>query len=332
MAAGGRDAIRRKIGAAQTAGMQGDGGAETGARAWRLSLGRAAQAELGLALEVTALAEGRRSLPELLELLPERALLAVLEGPRDGLGVLALSPDLLAAVIEMQTIGRLAPVPPLPRRPTRTDAAMAAGLIDRALADLDQALAEVEDRVWASGFRYASFLEDARPLGLMLEDQAYRTLSATLDIGAGLRQGAALLALPAAGRGTRPATPAPAPGARAGAAQARAWTAGMEAVVMATQVRLDGAIARIRLPLSAVLGLAPGAVLPLGAAALDAVALETADGGRIALCRLGQNRGQRALRLTRVEDLPVPPDTAAAPPRPAAVPTPAAPAPLARSA
>ena len=54
-----------------------------------------------------------------------------------------------------------------PRKPTRTDAAMVAGLIDAALAGLEQALLQEADLVWAGGFRYASFLDDARPIGLL---------------------------------------------------------------------------------------------------------------------------------------------------------------------
>jgi flagellar motor switch protein FliM len=142
------------------------------------------------------------SLTELLELPEELALLAVVEGPGDGLGLMALTPPVLASFIEVVTTGRLSRAQAQPRKPTRTDAAMAAGLIDSILTELEVALAGGADLSWAGGFRYASFLPDARPLGLILDDQAYRVLTVALTFatGAGARQGEVLLALPARGR------------------------------------------------------------------------------------------------------------------------------------
>ena len=49
-------------------------------------------------------------------------------------------------------------------------------MVDAALEGLEIALAEEADLIWADGFRYASFLDDPRPLGLLLEDIAYRCL------------------------------------------------------------------------------------------------------------------------------------------------------------
>lgn len=289
--------IRRKIGVLRAQAV--DPGAETGARAWRLALARAARDEIGLALTLRSLRDDRRSLAELLELPPDRALLAVLEGPAQAIGLLALSPELLSAMIEMQTIGAVATTPPILRRPTRTDAAMSAALIDRALADMENTLAAAPDLTWAGGFRYASFLEDARPLGLLLDDKPYRVLVADIDIAEGRRQGRALLALPAEGRGPKPAArPVP---PEAALLQAREWQSGLGEAVMGAGATLDVVIGRVRMPLAQILALAPGAVLPLGTAALDSLVLQAPDGRPFATGRLGQNRGLRALRLTSVD-------------------------------
>lgn len=305
------DGLRRKVSLGRL--QPADPGGETGARAWRVALGRAARDELSLSLPLTVarLRDDRRSLAELLDMPPERALIALLEGPEQGLGLIALSPDLMAAAIEMQTIGRLAPAPPPPRRPTRTDATMCAGLIDRALHDLETALAASADLAWAGGFRYASFLEDQRPLALLLEDHAYRVLGVEVDLCDGLRKGSVLLALPATGRGPKPA-PSLSDGAAAVAA-ARDWSDRLAAAVMGVECALDAQIARLRLPLVQVMGLQPGQVLPLGSAALEDVLLHAADGRQVAQGRLGQNRGLRALRLA-------PPEEAGASAPPAAVP------------
>ncbi|HEX9859345.1 MAG TPA: flagellar motor switch protein FliM, partial [Paracoccaceae bacterium] len=151
--------IRRKLAVAQRAEPP-TGGAE---RQWPLALARAARDTMALVLEVPVLEATRRSLAELLDLAPERALVLVLEGPAEGLGVMMIAPPVLAALIEAQTMGRVQTGPALPRRATRTDAAMVAGFIDAALTGLEAALAAEEDLIWAGGFRYASFLDDPRP-------------------------------------------------------------------------------------------------------------------------------------------------------------------------
>jgi flagellar motor switch protein FliM len=284
-------AIRRKLAAGRAPAPAEVAGVERG---WRMALARGARDALALRLEVTSLALGRRSLTELLELPPPRALIAVLEGPGEALGLLVLSPTVLAAMIEVQTMGRVSPAPAASRKPTRTDAAMVAGFIDRALADLDAGLQADPDLVWAGGFRYASFLEDARPLALLLEDAAYRVAEAAVDLGDGAKSGAILLALPADGRGRRPAPPA-AP--RTEPPPEQVFAEALTQQVMQVDCVLQAVLTRITLPLSAVMAAQPGDVLPLPFASLDRVAFEGMDGRRLGEGRLGQNRGMRAVRL-----------------------------------
>ncbi len=87
------DVIRRKAAAGRPEVQDGAPGADRG---WRLALARAANDEVGLPLDVMRMAVTRRSLAELLDIAPERALIAVLEGPGDGLGILTLAPSVLA--------------------------------------------------------------------------------------------------------------------------------------------------------------------------------------------------------------------------------------------
>jgi flagellar motor switch protein FliM len=196
----------------------------------------------------------------------------------------------------MQTLGRLSAQPPPPRKPTRIDAAMVAGVVDRALAGLDQTLAEEADLVWAGGFRYASYLDEVRPLGLMLEEESYRVLSADVALGTTGRSGQVILILPAVGRGESPVGLAA--GAGGGAPQ---FTAALAAQVELAECWLDAVVGRLVLPIGRILGLSVGDVLELPQAALDAITLETKDGRRIARARLGQNRGMRALKISLAE-------------------------------
>ncbi len=263
-------------------------------RGWRIALGRAARDALNLPLEVTALALEKRSLAELLELTPDRALIAVLEGPGDGLGVIILSADILAGMTEQLTVGRVNPGPATARKPTRTDAAMVAGTIDAALTELEMALAEEADLVWAGGFRYASFLDDPRPLGLLLDDCPYRLLRAEVTLALGTKKGEILLALPADGRGQRLVNYR---GKTKPSEQGPAFSQALAERVSGADCTLVAVVARLSMPLAAVMALVEGQILPLPMAALDRISVEGIDGRRLAEGMLGQNRGMRAIRL-----------------------------------
>ena len=176
---------------------------------------------------------------------------------------------------------------------------MVAGVVDRALAGFDQALADEADRVWAAGYRYASYLDEVRPLGLMLEEESYRVLSADIALGDGGREGPVILVLPAIGRGELPDA-----GDDRTADPDRQFAAALAAEVEQADCRLDAVIGRIVLPIGRVLAMAPEDVLALPQAALDAITLEASDGRRIARARLGQNRGLRAVKIS-LADSPV---------------------------
>ncbi|MEO5613685.1 MAG: FliM/FliN family flagellar motor switch protein [Cypionkella sp.] len=288
--------IRRKIAAAKAQMAEGGPGADRG---WRLGLARAARDRLSLSVEVTALTMQRHSLTELLELPPHQALIAVLQGPAEGLGLLILPPPVLAAMIEAQTLGKVSTSPLASRKPTRTDAAMVAPTLDAALEGLEQALVQEADLHWAGGFRYASFLDDPRPLGLLLEDIDYRVLTAELSLGLGARQGAVILALPAEGKGVMPAVAVSGPeiAAQSGLAFAQALAEQVEE----TACVLDAVVSRVSLPLNRVMALKVGEMIPLPRASIDRIQFEGMDGRRLTEGRLGQNRGMRAIRLTSGE-------------------------------
>ena len=263
------------------------------AKALRVGLAKAAQDQLRLALIVDKVTEDRLSLAEMLDLLEERALLAVLNGPAEGLGLVALSPPVLAALVEIQTMGRVTQGDALSRRPTRTDATMAVDFIDQVMIELELALAAEMDVIWAGGFRYASFLNDPRPLGLLLEDTAYRVFRIEIDLAMGAKRGIMLLALPAAGRGNPPerrGAAVPDPGA--------AWAASMERTVMATPAQLVAVLHRMTIPLSAVMALQVGDLLPLPMSGVEKLRIEGTGGRKLANGKLGQARGYRAVKLS----------------------------------
>ncbi len=286
--------------------------AMTPARALSLALARVAETLLALPLTVTGVRAQMLSLADLPEAIMDNALIAVLEGPGEALGVAALSSPMVAALTEVQTTGRLAGRPPAPRRPTRTDAALAAPFLDGALSAFGSLLEGIEGQDWSAGYRYASFLDDPRPLGLMLEDSALRGFTVDLVLGKGEGRAVQMVvALPAIARveaevadtpagATAPPTPDH-PAARA----AERWRADLEESVLGAEVVLTAVLARLTLPASAVMGLHVGTCLDLPEDAIGRIRLESA-GRAVADARLGQHRGTRALRLNTGDEAAAP--------------------------
>ncbi len=264
---------------------------------------RSAERAMKLPLRVQSCLAAVRSSAEIAESLPENGLLLLTEGPEDGVGLVVVAPDALGCLIEVMTTGHLRDHAPLPRRPTRTDAAMAAGFVDTVLAEIETLLSESDDVIWAGGFRYTSHLPDPRPLAIMLEEPAYRVFRLRLAFGfpdgpqGDVRCGEVWLAYPAHGRGQPPQkTSADAP-ADNGLQQELAWARGLELALMPATVAVDAVLARVTLPLSVVLALEAGQSLTLPSGALQLVQLQGADNATLCLGQLGQTDGHRALRL-----------------------------------
>lgn len=277
------------------------------ARAWRLALARAARDQVKLTIGFSDLSLREASLAEVLETPMQRALILMLQGRGEGMGLIILSGQMLAAMIEMLTLTRLAPNGPDSddlRKPTRTDATMAADFVDAALAGFESALADGGgDASWAAGYRFAAFIDDPRPLHLMLDDGEYHVIQSELALEEGGRSGSITLALP------KLAAPAALPdfapmefdlGPNPDLPSDDSFTADLANLAQDLPSYLDGALAKISLPIERVMRLQVGEVLPLPLANLDQINLVGLDGRRVAGARLGQNRGMRALRLTDV--------------------------------
>lgn len=287
-------------------------------RAAGTALGRAAEKQLRLPVFVESAELLPMTLSELAELLPERALLAVLEGGRDALGVMALCPSFLASIIEMQAIGRVTSRPPANRRPTRTDAAMSADFVNALLTELGREMGERPGIPPFGAFRYATHMDDPRPLGLMLEDAGMQRLQLKFRVGAGGQRDASILialpAAPGAGRDRRATTPLatqptrapnamiPAPASNETSAPAmQAAPASLAEAVQTAPIRVVGILCRRKLSLQALRALGPGSLIPLPQNVLDDARLETGQGQLLARGRLGEAEGFHAIRLRHAE-------------------------------
>ncbi|MFC3568638.1 FliM/FliN family flagellar motor C-terminal domain-containing protein [Paracoccus sp. TOH] len=270
-------------------------------RAVATALGRAAEKQARLPVFVEHVELAGMTLPELPEFLPERALLAIVEGRRDAIGVVAICPALLTSLIEMQAIGRVTARPAQPRKPTRTDATLAADFVNALLAELARECVSGGEGVPDFGtFRYATYMDDPRPLTLMLEDAPMSRLTLRFRIGAGGQRDAVLMiALPAE---TGPGLPRAdsAKGAEAtlpASAPPPAAPASLAGIVRDTPIRLAGILCRRKISLQQLRNLGPGSLIPLPQNVLDEARIETPLGQLLARGRLGEADGFHAIRL-----------------------------------
>lgn len=271
-------------------------------RAWRIALARAARDHMKLALGFENLSADEVGLVEVLETPMERALILMLEGAGDALGLIVISAPILSGMIEMLTLSRLtADHTDVPRSPTRTDAAMVVDMIDAALAAFAQTMSEMGSFDWSQPYRYAAYIEDPRPLHLMLEDGNYRRLRAEVHLENGTRHGEVTLAVPIQSTFEVELSSPETDVFAQDAANSDLFTADFSDQISTVATHLDAVLAQITLPLDRVFRLQVGEVLALSGAGLDSIKLHAIDGLPIALGKLGQQRGMRAIRLNEME-------------------------------
>ncbi|WP_298492243.1 flagellar motor switch protein FliM [uncultured Maritimibacter sp.] len=284
-------AIRRKAGAGRPPP---EIGAPTAPKLLRASIMQAAEEVAALTLLAGQPQESRTTVEPMVDMVPDHGLMALVEGPGGRYGLVLLDAQLVAALIEVQTMGKVVPRPAEPRPPTRTDAIMCADFVDRVLEMLEARAAEVGLAVAPAltGYRYALALAETRAIPMTLEDIPYRRFEISLDIAGGAKQGVLQVILPFS-----PA-PQPAPDLAPGAAPEHSgFTRSLGEQVLGTEAELRGTLHRAQMTLAQALRLGAGSVLTLPAEALGQVAIEDIEGRIVARGRLGQAKGQRALRI-----------------------------------
>ena len=253
--------------------------APTPARAGAIAAARAAERLYALPVQPLSVRPGAATVAELAELLPQPALFAVVQGPADAIGVVALCPATITALIEAQALGRVTARPMEKRRLTASDAMISADYIDRLLTEWQAEVAPLQGFDCFAGFRYASHLDDVRPLLLLFEDAPFRTLDMSLSFGGrDRREGRIFVAMPqrspAALPGPRampahagdktpasaPKTTTPPPGTPEAAPPDRA---GLSKAMLDAPVDIVGVLCRRRLTLGQLRGLVPGATITL---------------------------------------------------------------------
>ncbi|SIT16876.1 flagellar motor switch protein FliM [Paracoccus saliphilus] len=293
----------------------------TPAQAAGTAIGRIAETLYQLPLKTDSVALDGASLAELPELLPEGALLIVLQGAGEEMGVMALCRDTVMALIEIQTLSRVTARPVPPRKLTRADALMCAEFANALIAELGRELAPLDGFNGIGDFRYATHLEEPRPLALILEDRPFRSLSFRFELGdEPARKASIFLALPNLSASDGKLCPPkmadlPVPVAQdmmpMEMVSVASGEAGSKTLAMAMQevpVDVVGVLCRRRITLRELRALKQGQVLSLPRVSLSDATLELAGGQVLARGKLGEAEGCHALRL-HDPDVPVAGDT-----------------------
>ncbi|HBV53718.1 MAG TPA: hypothetical protein DEF12_01645 [Rhodobacteraceae bacterium] len=263
--------------------------AMTPAKALRLAIEKAADDGLKLAVSVTGCSRGATDPGEVLESVEDSGLIVSLDGPEGLKGALWLDFSCLTALIEAQTIGRIAVRSPEPRASTATDAAIVSPLLDDILTRFGANLATEEEGYWAQGYRFSGRCPDRRTLGLSLGEASYQLFRITLEVGSAGRTGAIMLALPLFAPPVPPVEII---------SPVQDFGPKLSTRMQDVPAQLDAVLCRLHLPLSELTDLAIGSVIPLAPGVLTATLLEAGRGVSIAKGQLGQINGQRALRLS----------------------------------
>lgn len=278
----------------------------TPAKAGAVAIARAANDLFNLPIKAEEVALGGVTLAELPEVLPEAALLAVLQGSKDAVGVMAISLEAVIGLIEIQTVNQVTSRPLQRRKATRADALMCAEFINKLLAELGRELGAHEGFEGIGGFRYASNLDDPRPLQLILSDVPHRCITFNILIGSEkLRKATIFMALPQSAISALPLLEKHSESGNRETSIETLPRADQPAInpptlapaVQDCLVEIVGVLTRRQITLGELRTLQPGKVLTLPRADLNKTRIELSTGEILATGKLGEAAGCHAIRI-----------------------------------
>lgn len=260
----------------------------TTSRAVRMAMIKAAHGALGLVVTVTGVEEMTQSLDEMLSGLPDNLMLVALQRQSQPVGLLCLDMQMRAAIVELQTIGQVSKFPPDARPATSTDKQMSEQLMTALLHDLTESVTGTEFEGWLDGLSHHEMVPHVRAAALMLEDQEYRILRMSIDLGIEGRAGDIILALPLQAEAPAPEEPVP---------DKIPWDPAFRQVLANAPSVFDVELHRFEIPLMQAENLQVGQVLPLPGCTVSSARLVSLDGRVELSAKLGQIGGKRAVRI-----------------------------------
>lgn len=257
-------------------------------KALRLALSKAADGLLGLAVTVSTVEQVKLPQTAIESDIANTGLLVLLDGAHGRRGALMMDQSFLSALIEVQTMGHVRKAEAQDRPLTRTDAAIAAPLIDEMLRLFDSQMDDATAAHTPAEFRFGDMIEDTRTLALAMDKPDYDRFRITADLGQGAKTGVLDILLPKA--------PPRAPEARH-APELAEDTDTLQGSAMNAPVVLNAVMARISMPLDQICNLKEGEVMTISREAISDLQLLGADNHLVASVKLGQVNGWRAVRL-----------------------------------
>jgi len=274
--------LQRKAGAGRSpldaAGM-------TPPKALKLAFLKAAQAELHLAARAESIIETRHSHAKVIENIDENLLILTLDGPSGSMGFLLVDTQILAGIIEIQTLGFVRNNAAEPRKATNTDRAIIKPVINLCLDKFAEFLTDGPAQSWTTGFCIGERIENVRLLGLRLDDIEFRRLTISLDLGDGAKQGEISFVFPAAGNKINADLPE------------QNWTDDLQETVLDSHGMLNAILHKTLQPLAKVRGFQVGDLIEVPISAVSQISMEGVDGQVVGKAKLGQQNGFRALRV-----------------------------------
>lgn len=274
---------------AQVAREDFDARAMSASKALRLALSRVAERLFGLAVTVSTVEQVTLAQSTIRDGLGDDGLLLLLDGDDGQRGALQLDRQFLASLIEVQTMGEVRSGEAPSRVLTRTDAAIAAPLVDGLLQAFDEQMTEGIPGHVPLGMRFGDMIEDARTLALTLDKPDYDLFRITADLGIGARTGVLNVLLPRLQPPARTET-----GASSGATDGAVT---LENSALGAPVMLNAVMARLSMPLDRICALVRGQILTIPREAISDSQLLGAGNHLVAPVKLGQVNGWRAVRM-----------------------------------
>ena len=255
-------------------------------RALRLTLAKAASERLNLPLSVIGIRQAARRQDDLTAGIAGNWLLLTFVAEGGQVAAACLDPVCVTAIVQMQTLGEVLPGAPAARPFTDTDAAMVAPLMEDVLSRAPEQVVDPQGAVDLDPFEYAGRAADLHELSLALCDDGYQAFDLTVELTGGTQQGQITLLLPLKPDVQDEDAPDPADGGR-----------NLEQASGVMRAELNAVICRLVVPLSEFSHLKAGDMMPLAGARLDRTETLTVDKTRVAIGRLGQCGGMRAVRI-----------------------------------
>ncbi len=257
------------------------------AKALRIAFERAAEKSAEMEASIVGFTETRQTLVQVSQGIQGPNLINTIKGPGGAIGLAIWDMSAVSAFLEQLITGRIVPAQAETRAPTPTDAAVMVNILNLILGGFNTEMAAVPEAPPVIGFRQSGLLEDGRAVAMALEDIAYRVYELGLDMGNGAKKGQLRLVFP-----WDSATPQAGQG-MGGSEWDKAWPQ----TIGGTQAAIQAILYRKSMSLNDITELQVGTLIPIPTEAIAAISLEGSDHRAVAMGRLGQSNGHRAIRV-----------------------------------